>query len=180
VVVLHQVVVARRDARRSNAVPHSRSRPWRGLDAVGLSGLLERYAAEGAEALTPAADGRSVGLFVYQEIPLGGARDRAAHDTLDGTRDGTLAEPRRPRLQLGARYDLYRVRSHTAEAKFGPGRRAAFDGDVRHGFAQSRVSRPECALAGRAPAGASTTSATRGTTTRRAGSRASRRTPGAT
>jgi iron complex outermembrane recepter protein len=61
--------------------------------AVGVSALLKQYSPEGEEALTPAADSRNAGVFVYQELPLGGAGDQA------------------PRLQVGGRYDLYSIES---------------------------------------------------------------------
>ena len=59
--------------------------------AVGVSGLFKQYAPEGEEALTPSADSRSGGVFVYQELPFASSGERA------------------PRLQMGARYDVYRV-----------------------------------------------------------------------
>ncbi|HEU4452980.1 MAG TPA: TonB-dependent receptor [Longimicrobium sp.] len=74
--------------------------------AVGVSGLFKQYSPEGEEALTPAADSRNAGLFVYQELPLGG---------------GELA----PRLQAGARYDLYRIASDGGEG-FGEARSRDF------------------------------------------------------
>lgn len=79
--------------------------------AWGISGLYRDYAATGVGALTPPAESRSLGLFGFQEIDL---------------TDGGLA------LQLGGRYDIYRIESKTAD-KFGPGRRAdyrAFSGSV--------------------------------------------------
>lgn len=82
--------------------------------AVGLSGLFKQYASTGEEALTPAANSASGGVFLYQEIPLGGA-------------NASLAEARRPHLQLGARYDVYRITSKTGEEKFGPGRTVDFN-----------------------------------------------------
>ncbi|HEX5724997.1 MAG TPA: TonB-dependent receptor [Longimicrobiaceae bacterium] len=74
--------------------------------AVGLSTLLKQYAPEGEEALTPAADSRNFGAFVYQELPLGGGEG--------------------PRLQAGARYDLYRIDSEGG-GRFGPARTRDFD-----------------------------------------------------
>ena len=77
--------------------------------AVGLSSLLKQYSAEGEEALTPAADSRSGGVFVYQELPLGSGE-------------------RAPRLQAGARYDLYRIESADSdEPRFGEGRTRDFN-----------------------------------------------------
>jgi len=58
--------------------------------AVGVSALFKQYSPEGEEALTPGAQSRTAGVFVYQELPLGG---------------GDLA----PSLQVGGRYDVYRV-----------------------------------------------------------------------
>ena len=78
--------------------------------AVGLSGLFKQYAASGEEALTPGADSKSAGVFLYQDIPLG-ARD-------DGERT--------PRLQLGARYDTYRIETELGDPKFGAPRTRDF------------------------------------------------------
>ncbi|HEX6042731.1 TonB-dependent receptor [Longimicrobium sp.] len=58
--------------------------------AVGISALLKQYAPEGEEALTPGAQSRTAGAFVYQELPLTAAENG-------------------PSLQAGARYDVYRV-----------------------------------------------------------------------
>ncbi|HEX2093769.1 MAG TPA: TonB-dependent receptor [Longimicrobiaceae bacterium] len=76
--------------------------------AVGVSGLFKQYSAEGEEALTPAADSRNGGVFVYQEIPL-------------------LAGDQAPRFQVGARYDVYRIESQGGGGKFGPARTRDFD-----------------------------------------------------
>lgn len=83
-----------------------RTRLGRVIGAVGVSGLFRQYAAAGEEALTPAADSRGFGAFIYQELPL-----RAAAD----------ADALVPRLQFGGRYDLYRIASRAGEEKFGPG-----------------------------------------------------------
>lgn len=72
--------------------------------AWGVSGLFKSYAATGPQALTPAADSRGIGVFVFQEVGLGG--------------DG-------PALQLGGRFDDYRITS-VASPKFGPGRDRGF------------------------------------------------------
>lgn len=77
---------------------------------VGLSGLFKQYQSAGDEALTPAANSDNGGIFVYQEVPLGGA------DTA-----------RSPKLQLGARYDLYRIASEAGNAKFGPARSLTYN-----------------------------------------------------
>ena len=75
--------------------------------AVGLSGLFRQYQPEGEEALTPSADTRNGGLFLYQALSLGG---------------GELA----PQLQAGARYDLYRLTAADDE-RFGAGRTRDFN-----------------------------------------------------
>jgi iron complex outermembrane receptor protein len=49
---------------------------------------------------------------MYEEIPLTSAEDEHS---------------RAPRLQIGARYDLYRIDSRTGDPKFGPGRSLRFD-----------------------------------------------------
>ncbi|HEX6912910.1 MAG TPA: TonB-dependent receptor [Longimicrobium sp.] len=68
--------------------------------AVGMSALLKQYSPEGEEALTPGADSRTAGVFIYQELPLGG---------------GDVG----PSLQLGGRYDVYRVTpDETDDARF--------------------------------------------------------------
>lgn len=79
--------------------------------ALGLSGLLKQYRAAGAEALTPPADSRSGGAFLYQEIPL-----RIAGD----------ADALAPRFRLGARYDFYRVETLPGDEKFGAPRALDF------------------------------------------------------
>ena len=67
---------------------------------MGVSALLKQYAPEGEEALTPGADSRTAGVFVYQELPLGG---------------GDAG----PSLQFGGRYDVYRVTpDETDDARF--------------------------------------------------------------
>jgi iron complex outermembrane receptor protein len=69
---------------------------------VGLSGLFKQYESTGEEALTPAANSNNVGVLAFQQLPLG--------------RDGEMS----PNLQLGARYDFYRITSLASET-FGPG-----------------------------------------------------------
>jgi iron complex outermembrane recepter protein len=66
--------------------------------AWGVSLLLKRYAATGPAALTPAADSRAFGVFVFQELALGVAQSA---------------------LQLGGRFDRYGIGSRPTE-KFGP------------------------------------------------------------
>ncbi|HEX6913298.1 MAG TPA: TonB-dependent receptor, partial [Longimicrobium sp.] len=71
--------------------------------AWGLSGLWKAYSATGPEALTPPADSRGLGVFGFQELRLVGGAS----------------------LQLGGRYDDYRIASHDSD-KFGAGRARAF------------------------------------------------------
>lgn len=80
--------------------------------AVGLSGLFKQYASAGEEALTPAANSNAGGAFIYQELPLRSTSDPDA---------------RVPRLQLGGRYDIYRIDSRAGDEKFGAPRSLAFD-----------------------------------------------------
>jgi iron complex outermembrane receptor protein len=82
--------------------------------AVGVNGIFKQYAASGEEALTPAANTSGAGLFVFQEIPLGGAPSSDSHDLV-------------PKLQVGVRADLLRVTSKTGDPKFGVGRSTDFD-----------------------------------------------------
>jgi len=80
--------------------------------AVGVSGLFKRYTSTGEEALTPAANSDGGGLFLYQELPLARTDDPDA---------------RVPRLQLGGRYDIYRIDSKAGDPKFGAPRSLDFD-----------------------------------------------------
>lgn len=75
--------------------------------ALGVSGLFKQYTPEGEEALTPSADSKSGGVFVFQETALGGSE-------------------RAPKLQFGARYDLYRIESDDGGERFGPARTRDF------------------------------------------------------
>jgi iron complex outermembrane recepter protein len=70
--------------------------------ALGATVLLKDYAARGAAALTPPARSSGAGVFAYRELPAGPLR-----------------------VQVGTRWDGYRIRSADAE-KFGPGRGRAF------------------------------------------------------
>lgn len=80
----------------------TRTRVGRLNGAFGFSGLLREYAARGEEALTPPADSRTGGVFLYQQLPLG----RGA---------------RAPSLELGARVDAYKIRSREVDVeRFGP------------------------------------------------------------
>jgi iron complex outermembrane recepter protein len=80
--------------------------------AVGLSGLFKQYSSTGEEALTPAANSNAGGAFLYQELPLLHSDDPDA---------------RVPRLQLGGRYDIYRIDSKQGDEKFGAPRSLSFD-----------------------------------------------------
>jgi iron complex outermembrane receptor protein len=81
--------------------------------AVGASGLFKQYASQGEEALTPAANSTGLGAFIYEEVPLATSSDPEA----------TV-----PRIQLGARYDTYRIESKDSEIeKFGAGRSLDFN-----------------------------------------------------
>ena len=77
-----------------------------GEGAWGVSLLTRRYAAAGESALTPPADSRGVGLFVFQDLPITGG-------------EGGMA------LLLGGRVDGYTVESRQTES-FGPARRRSF------------------------------------------------------
>ncbi len=78
---------------------------------VGASGLLKQYEPVGEEALTPPADSRSAGVFFYQEVPIGGREHFTEHA---------------PHLQVGARYDLYRIETGAGEERFGAARSRDF------------------------------------------------------
>ncbi|HKG94343.1 MAG TPA: TonB-dependent receptor, partial [Gemmatimonadaceae bacterium] len=64
--------------------------------AVGVQGLFRQYSPTGEEALTPPAENASGGVFVYQEVALTGR---------------SLAEIQTPRVQFGARYDQFSIRT---------------------------------------------------------------------
>jgi iron complex outermembrane receptor protein len=87
-----------------NAV--SRQGRWGPLSdgAWGASALFKEYVATGPAALTPPADSRGVGAFLFEEVAL---------------RPGGAA------FQVGARWDDYRIASHDTD-KFGPARERAF------------------------------------------------------
>jgi iron complex outermembrane receptor protein len=78
--------------------------------AIGVSGLFKQYDATGEEALTPAANTKSGGVFFYEDIPLWG------HDTASA-----------PHLQFGGRYDRYAIDSKEGDAKFGAARSLQFN-----------------------------------------------------
>ncbi|MFN8574249.1 MAG: TonB-dependent receptor [Gemmatimonadaceae bacterium] len=78
--------------------------------AFGVNGLFKQYGATGDEALTPAADSKGGGVFVYEDIPL-----------------STTERTNVPHLQLGARYDSYNIDSKAGDAKFGSPRSLDFN-----------------------------------------------------
>ena len=79
--------------------------------AFGVQGLFKQYSPTGEEALTPAARSTSGGVFLYQEYPFG----------------ENPVESRTPRLQMGARYDAYRIAGEDSDdPKFGAGRTRDF------------------------------------------------------
>lgn len=80
---------------------------------IGAQLLLRQYAAAGEEALTPAANSTNGGAFIYQELPLG-------HDGGEHPEDGA-------RLQVGARFDGYRIASQSGDPKFGSARTLSFN-----------------------------------------------------
>jgi iron complex outermembrane receptor protein len=77
--------------------------------ALGVSGLFKQYASTGAEALTPAADSKSFGGFLFEQVPLGRMREHGAN------------------LQLGARFDSYNIDSKAGDPKFGPATSLTFN-----------------------------------------------------
>jgi iron complex outermembrane receptor protein len=76
--------------------------------AIGASGLFKQYAATGEEALTPAADTKSFGLFLFEQMPLGQATEHGVN------------------LQFGARLDTYSIESKAGDPKFGSPRSRDF------------------------------------------------------
>ncbi len=82
--------------------------------AFGMQGLFKQYEATGDEALTPAADSRGLGAFIFQEMALIEGR---GHE--EGHEGGV-------QLQFGARWDDYLISSKDGGAKFGPGRDTDF------------------------------------------------------
>ncbi|MDZ7630780.1 MAG: TonB-dependent receptor [Gemmatimonadaceae bacterium] len=63
--------------------------------SIGTQLFLRQYEPIGEEAFTPAADNTNLAAYVYQELPL----------TTGG------AESRTPRLQIGGRFDSFRIQS---------------------------------------------------------------------
>jgi iron complex outermembrane receptor protein len=82
---------------------------------LGAQLLMRQYSAEGEEALTPAANSASAGAFIFQELPLGGGDGALADHSDEGAR-----------MQLGARFDAYRISSKAGDEKFGPARTLSF------------------------------------------------------
>ncbi len=90
----------------------ARTQLGRSIGAVGLQGIFRQYAPSGEEAFTPGADNNNVAAFVFQEVPLS---------------SGAI-EAQTPRLQIGARYDRFTLRTKPVGA----------DDIARFGAAQSR------------------------------------------
>lgn len=88
-----------------------RTRVGRLRGAIGVSGLFKQYAPTGEEALTPSANSNSGGIFLFQELPLGSLG---------------AAESLVPHIQVGARYDVYRIDAEEGGEKFGPARTRDF------------------------------------------------------
>lgn len=95
-------VGTRFDLKTQTANAIARTRLGSVAGAIGVGALFKQYAPFGEEALTPAADTRSGGIFVFQDFPL------AAGDTA-----------KVPHLHIGARYDTYRMQPKGSEARFG-------------------------------------------------------------
>jgi iron complex outermembrane receptor protein len=72
--------------------------------ALGASGLFKQYAALGEEALTPAANSNGLGAFFFQELPLAST--------------GGDLDARVPKLQVGGRFDSYRIDIKPGDPKF--------------------------------------------------------------
>ena len=92
------------DTRTAGVRVHQRAAGMLADGAWGASALHKDYRATGPAALTPPAVSRGLGVFGFQELRLG-VGDAA--------------------LQLGGRYDDYRIASETNE-KFGEGRARSF------------------------------------------------------
>ncbi|HET6681316.1 MAG TPA: TonB-dependent receptor [Gemmatimonadaceae bacterium] len=100
------------ELRTQTANASAKTQFGRWVGAIGAQALFKQYEAEGEEALTPGARSTSGGAFIYQEVPL----TTSARD-----------ESHTPRLQLGARYDRYRIVSSDGGAQFGPATSRTFD-----------------------------------------------------
>ncbi|MGI9141195.1 MAG: TonB-dependent receptor [Gemmatimonadaceae bacterium] len=95
-------VGTRFDLKTQTANAIARTRMGSVSGAVGMGGLFKQYAPFGEEALTPAADSRSFGVFLFQDFPL------VAGDTA-----------KVPHLHVGARYDTYSIEPATEDPKYG-------------------------------------------------------------
>lgn len=73
----------------------ARTQVGRIAGAIGVQGLFRQYRATGEEAFTPGADNNNVAAFLFQELPL----------TTGASEEHT------PRLQLGARFDRFAIRT---------------------------------------------------------------------
>jgi iron complex outermembrane receptor protein len=76
--------------------------------AFGVSGLFKQYDATGEEALTPAANSKSGGLYIFQDIALGANKDASPH------------------IEFGARYDFFDIATRAGDLKFGAPRSREF------------------------------------------------------
>ncbi len=101
-------VNTRFDLKTQTANVQLRTAFGRARGVIGVQGLFKQYASTGDEALTPAANSTSGGVFLYQDLPLGGT---AGDD-----------DARVPRLQMGGRFDDYSIASKAGDPKFGPAR----------------------------------------------------------
>ncbi|HEX2716877.1 MAG TPA: TonB-dependent receptor [Gemmatimonadaceae bacterium] len=80
--------------------------------AVGGQVLLRDYAPTGEEALTPSADSRGFGVFLFEEIPL----------VVVGNEDVRV-----PKIEFGARYDYFGIEPRNADpVKFADARDRSF------------------------------------------------------
>ena len=103
-------VGTRFDLKTQTAGLLGRTRLGRVDGALGIQGFFKQYEPTGEEAFTPGADNSNVGIFLFEDIPFGASADsaHAAH------------------LQLGARYDYYRIETADSPAPFGPSRSRTF------------------------------------------------------
>lgn len=84
--------------------------------AIGVSGLLKQYDPRGDEALTPGAKSDNAGVFVFQRIPVG----------REPVGDEPAERARVAHVEVGGRFDYYRIRSEAGDSKFGPARTRDF------------------------------------------------------
>lgn len=78
----------------------ARTHVGRMTGAIGAQGLFRQYSPTGEEAFTPGATNDNVGVFVFQELPIGRVPE-----------DG-----HGPQLQLGARYDRFTISTTPRDA----------------------------------------------------------------